>query len=109
MILSVSRRTDVPALYSDWFFERLREGEVLVPNPFIKDGKTARIKLAPAKIETNILGGAEISGNIEGIVFWTKNPSPMLARLDELGTIPYYFQYTLNPYGKEYESNLPPK
>lgn len=108
MILSVSRRTDVPALYSDWFFDKLKTGEVLVPNPFISSGKVAKIALKPVQIETNIMGSKEIFGNIEGIVFWTKNPAPMLKRLDELSGIPHYFQFTLNPYGKEYESNLPP-
>ncbi|MDR1939366.1 MAG: DUF1848 domain-containing protein [Clostridiales bacterium] len=107
MILSVSRRTDVPALYSDRFFDKLKKGEVLIPNPFISGGKTARVRLLPFTIETNILGSVEVSGNIEGIVFWTKNPAPMLGRMDELKGIPYYFQFTLNPYGKEYESNLP--
>ncbi|MCL2061894.1 MAG: DUF1848 domain-containing protein [Firmicutes bacterium] len=108
MILSVSRRTDIPALYCDWFFDALKAGEVLVPNPFISGGKTAKIKLAPLLKTENLFGTKEVSGNIEGIVFWTKNPQPMLARLDELGAIPYYFQFTLNAYGKEYESNLPP-
>lgn len=46
MILSVSRRTDIPAFYSDWFFERLDEGFVLVPNP-INPKKIAKIKPAP--------------------------------------------------------------
>jgi hypothetical protein len=107
MILSVSRRTDVPALYSDWFFDVMKRGEVLVPSPFIKDGKTARVKLQPVTVEENVLGGITVAGNIEGIVFWTKNPAPMLSRLDELGHIPYYFQFTLNAYGQEYETNLP--
>jgi hypothetical protein len=108
MILSVSRRTDVPAFFCDWFFDRLRGGEVLVPSPFVRDGKTAKIGLVPAKVETNVLGSVEIAGNIEGIVFWTKNPSSMLCRLGELGSIPYYFQFTLNPYEKKYELSLPP-
>lgn len=84
MILSVSRRTDIPAFYSDWFFEHLEKGFVLVPNP-IKPAKIARIELKPLKIksiETNLLGERkiEMTSTIEGLVFWTKNPAPMLEK-----------------------------
>ena len=111
MILSVSRRTDIPAFYSDWFFERLDQGFVLVPNPIARD-KIAKIELKPLKIEnveTNLLGEkkVETAGNIEGIVFWTKNPKPMLEKLDKLRKFKYYFLYTLNAYPKEIEANLP--
>lgn len=111
MILSVSRRTDIPAFYSDWFFERLKDGSVLVPNP-INQTKIAKIKLEPVKIKSvdvDLLGQkeVEIAGNLEGIVFWTKNPKPMLKRLDELGDLKYYFLYTLNAYPKHIEANLP--
>ena len=50
MILSVSRRTDIPAFYCDWFFDRLKDGFVLVPNP-INQTKIAKIKLEPLKKE----------------------------------------------------------
>ncbi len=111
MILSVSRRTDIPAFYSDWFFDRLKDGFVLVPNP-INPSKIAKIKLEPVKIkniETNLLDNKkiEMQGNIEGIVFWTKNPKPMLSRLNELGDLIYYFLYTLNAYPRNIETNLP--
>ena len=111
MILSVSRRTDIPAFYGDWFFDRLKEGFVLVPNP-INPKKIAKIKLEPMKIkniETDLLGQkkVEIEGNLEGIVFWTKNPKPMLKRLGELEDIKYYFLYTLNAYPKNIEAGLP--
>jgi len=112
MILSVSRRTDIPAFYSDWFFKQLDQGFVLVPNPIAHE-KIAKIALEPLKIEsieTNLLGEkkVETSGNIEGIVFWTKNPKPMLNSLDKLKDFKYYFLYTLNAYPKEIEANLPP-
>ncbi len=112
MILSVSRRTDIPAFYSDWFFERLREGYVLVPNPINLD-KIARIKLEPLKIvgvSTNLLGDkkVETQGNVEGIVFWTKNPQLMLDKLGYLNDYQYYFLYTLNPYPPHIEVGLPP-
>ena len=111
MILSVSRRTDVPAFYSDWFFERLHEGFVLVPN-HINLAKVAKIKLEPVKlqsVQTDLLGNKiiEMCGTVEGVVFWTKNPKPMLPRLGELQDYPYYFLYTLNPYPKRIEANLP--
>lgn len=112
MILSVSRRTDIPAFYSDWFFEQLGQGFVLVPNP-VNPQKIAKIPLKPLKIDTistNLLGKSEISvsGNIEGIVFWTKNPRPMISRLNELSDYKYYFLYTLTGYPSEIESGLPP-
>lgn len=46
---------------------------------------------------------------VDGIVFWTKNPLPMLDRLDELNNYIYYFQFTLNAYGKDVEPNIPSK
>lgn len=111
MILSVSRRTDIPAFYSDWFFERLRGGFVLVPNP-INPTKVAKIKLEPIKVksvQTDLLGNKTVAmtGTAEGMVFWTKNPKPMLPRLKELKDYPYYFLYTLNPYPANIEANLP--
>ena len=111
MILSVSRRTDIPAFYSDWFFEQMKNGFVFVLNP-INQQKIAKIKLEPIKIknmESDLLGQRkiEMQGNLEGIVFWTKNPKPMIKRLNELGDIEYYFLYTLNAYPKNIEANLP--
>ena len=99
MILSVSRRTDIPAFYSDWFFKQLDQGFVLVPNPIAHE-KIAKIALKPLKIEnieTNLLGEkkVETSGNIEGIVFWTKNPKPMLEKLNKLSEYKYYFRYKI--------------
>lgn len=94
MIVSASRRTDIPAFYSEWFFNRLREGYVLVRNP-MNPHRISRISLKPDVVD--------------GIVFWTKNPAPMLERLDGLSEYPYYFQLTLNPYGKDVESMVPSK
>lgn len=111
MILSVSRRTDIPAFYSDWFFDRLEDGYVLVPNP-INPSKIARIKLESIRIkniEIDLIGQkkVEMQGNIEGIVFWTKNPMPMFDKLHLLEDIPFYFLYTLNAYPDNIEANLP--
>lgn len=94
MIISCSRRTDIPAFYSNWFFNRLREGNVLVRNPGNRR-QLRSISLAPQDVDC--------------IVFWTKNPVPMLERLHLLQDYNYYFQFTLTPYGKDIEPNLPPK
>ena len=94
MILSASRRTDIPTFYSDWFFNRIKEGFVLVRNP-MNYRQISRIKITPDVVD--------------GIVFWTKNPTPMINRLDELQEYMYYFQFTVTPYGKDIEPNLPNK
>ena len=94
MILSVSRRTDIPAFYSEWFFNRLREGFVLVRNP-MNYRQVSHIELNPSVID--------------GIVFWTKNPAPMMDRLNLLEEYNYYFLVTITPYGPEIEKNIPSK
>ena len=94
MIISASRRTDIPAFYSDWFFNRIKEEFVLVRNP-MNIHQISRIRLTPDVVD--------------GIVFWTKNPLPMLARLGELKDYMYYFQFTITPYGKDVEPNVPTK
>jgi DNA repair photolyase len=94
MIISCSRRTDIPAFYSDWFFNRLCEGHVLVRNP-MNPKQVKQVSLAPPDIDC--------------IVFWTKDPAPMLNRLHLLKDYSYYFQFTLTPYDKDIEPNLPPK
>ncbi len=94
MILSVSRRTDIPAFYSDWFFNRLKEGFVYVRNP-MNIHQVSKIMLSPEVIDC--------------IVFWSKNPKPMLSRLNELKDYMYYFQYTVNPYNNGMEVGVPKK
>jgi hypothetical protein len=108
MILSVSRRTDIPALYADWFLDRVKEGFVLCANPFFPCGKVAKIKIEPVRVTQNLLGGKEITGNVDGIIFWTKNPRPMITRLNEISDFKYYFHFTLNPYDETIEKNVPP-
>lgn len=92
MIISASRRTDIPAFYSQWFFNRVKEGYVLVPNPF-NPKMISKVSLKPEVVDC--------------IVFWTKNPIQMIDRLKELENYKYYFQFTLNPYGEDIENNLP--
>lgn len=95
MILSVSRRTDIPSCYADWFMQRLRAGFVLVRNP-MNPRQISRIALTPDAVEC--------------IVFWSKNPAPLLPHLPEIRRMGYpcLFQMTLNAYGAEAEANLPP-
>ena len=94
MIISASRRTDIPAFYSEWFYNRLKDGYVLVRNPW-NIHRVSKVSLDKAFVD--------------GIVFWTKNPLPMLSRLEELNGYNYYFQFTLNSYGDDIEVNLPSK
>lgn len=94
MIISCSRRTDIPAFYSDWFFNRLLTRDVTVRNP-VNPKQVRRVSLAPEDVDC--------------IVFWTKDPAPMLDRLALLKNHPYYFQFTLTPYGPDIEPNLSPK
>lgn len=92
MIISASRRTDIPAHYADWFFRRLEEGYVLVRNP-MNPRQVSRVSLSPEAAD--------------GIVLWTKNPAPMLSRLGGLKPYAYYFQFTLNACGEDIEPHVP--
>lgn len=94
MIISASRRTDIPTYYSEWFYNRIKEKFVCVRNP-MNIHQVSRITLNPDVVD--------------GVVFWTKNPKPMMARLDELRDYTYYFQFTINPYGADVERNIPSK
>ncbi len=94
MILSVSRRTDILSYYSEWFLNRIKEGYLYVRNP-MNPRQVSKIRITPDVVDC--------------IVFWTKNPKPMLGRLDELKDYPYYFQFTLTGYGKAVEENIPHK
>jgi len=93
MILSVSRRTDIPCRYSEWFMNRIREGSAVVRNPF-NAGQLGRIPMTPEAVDC--------------IVFWTKDPQPLIPYLKELDNrgYRYYFQFTLTPYGKALEPGL---
>ena len=93
IILSVSRSTDIPAFYADWFMGRLREGYALWRNPF--NQRLTRVSFERVRV----------------IVFWSKNPAPLIPYLPELDRrgIHYYFQFTLNDYEPEhFEFNVPP-
>jgi hypothetical protein len=94
MIISASRRTDIPAFYSEWFMNRLQEGYCLVPNPF-NPRQVSRISLVPE--------------SVDAIVFWSKNPAPMLRFLSTVENLGYrfYFLFTVNGYPKALEPGLP--
>ncbi len=94
MIISASRRTDLPAFYSEWFFARLHAGYALVRNP-VAPRRLRRVSLLPQ--------------DVDGLVFWSKDPRPMLPRLDELKDYCFYFQFTLTGYGPDIEPGLPDK
>jgi DNA repair photolyase len=90
VIISATRRSDIPAWHSDWFMERLKRGHLL-STQFQKQ----YVSFAKNRV----------------IVLWTKNPQPMLKHLDELDQmgVGYYFTYTLTDYDQEgLEPNLPP-
>lgn len=92
VIISASRSTDIPAFYAKWFFNRLEKGYCIWYNPF--NQKPMYISFAKCKV----------------IVFWTKNPKPIIPYLHELDKrgIHYYFQVTLNDYVAEgFEPNVP--
>ena len=94
MIISASRRTDIPTYYSNWFFNRVMDGYVLVRNP-MNAHQISKIALNPDVVD--------------GIVFWTKNPIPMLNELKILHDYMYYFQFTLNSYAQDVEAHVPNK
>ncbi len=93
MILSVSRRTDIPCWFAPWFAARIRAGYVLTRNP-MNHAQLFRIPLSPDIVDC--------------IVFWTKDPQNMLSHLDLLDRCGYryYFQFTLTPYGRDLEPGL---
>jgi hypothetical protein len=93
MIISASRRTDIPAFYGGWFINRLREQEIAVRNP-MNMRQAALLMFDPASVDC--------------IVFWTKNPAPFIKRLPEIDSLgyKYYFQFTITPYGNDIEKNI---
>lgn len=94
MIISASRRTDIPAFYSRWFINRIRAGFCEVVNPF-NPKQTSRVSLLPKDVDV--------------IVFWTRNALPLMQYLDELDRLgySYYFLYTVAPYERDLDGNSP--
>jgi len=94
MIIQTGMRTDIPAFYAEWFRNRLREGYVLVRNPY-DPGSVTRYRLSPAVVDV--------------IGFCTKNPAPMLPYLSELAAYGQYWFVTITPYGRDIEPHVPDK
>ncbi|NOY59121.1 MAG: DUF1848 domain-containing protein [Calditrichaeota bacterium] len=94
MIISASRRTDIPAFYSTWFINRIRAGFCEVKNPF-NSRQTSRVSLLPQDVDV--------------IVFWTRNALPLMQYLDELDRLgySYYFLYTVTPYEHDLDGKNP--
>jgi len=94
VIISVSRRTDIPAFYGDWFINRTKEGFAMYRNP-MRLTQVFAVSLHPK--------------DVDAIVFWTKNPKNFLDKLKYLEEYTYYFQFTITPYGKDIEPGIPSK
>ena len=93
MIIQTGMRTDIPAFYSEWFANRLREGFVLVRNPYNPQSVTRY----------------ELNQNVVDMIgFCTKNPAPMLRYMDLLNGYGQYWFVTITPYGRDIEPNVPP-
>jgi len=95
MIVSASRRCDIPAFAGDWFMERLRDGGVDVANPF-RPGPGRRVSL---KRE-----------DVDAIVFWSRDPRPFMGQLPEIERLGYpnYFLITATGYPRQLEPFTPP-
>lgn len=93
MLVSVSRRTDIPAHYAEWFMGRVRAGEVYTRNPR-NPAQLTRVPLSPDAVD--------------GFVFWSKDPAPLAPFLPELTAMGYawYIQFTLTPYDRRIERGL---
>ena len=94
MIINTGQRTDIPAFYAEWFANRLKAGFVLVRNPYNPVSVT-RYRLSPDVVDL--------------IGFCTKNPAPMLPRMDLLREYGQYWYVTITPYGKEIAPRVPDK
>lgn len=94
MIISAGMRTDIPAFFCEWFYNRIQEGYVYARNPYYPEQVT-KYRLSPEVVDC--------------ISFCTKNPAPMLERLDELKAYRQFWFVTITPYGKEIEPNVPDK
>ena len=94
MIINTGQRTDIPAFYSEWFANRLREGFVCVRNPYNPE-QVNRYRLDPSIVDV--------------IGFCSKNPAPMFPYMDLLKDYGQYWFVTITPYGRDIEPNVPDK
>ncbi len=94
MIIQTGMRTDIPAFYSEWLVNRIKEGYVLVRNPY-NQSQVTKYRLSPDFVDL--------------IAFCTKNPAPMLAHMDVLKPYGQYWFVTITPYGRDVEPHVPAK
>ena len=94
MIINTGQRTDIPAFYSTWFANRLREGYVCVRNPY-NPSQVTRYRLDPSVVDA--------------IGMCTKNPVPMFPYMDLLRPYGQFWYVTITPYGRDIEPNVPDK
>lgn len=94
MIINTGCRTDIPAFYSKWLMNRIREGYVMVRNPY-NPSQVTKYSLSPEVVDC--------------LAFCTKNPEPILKYLDKLDIYKQFWFVTITPYGKDIEPNVPDK
>lgn len=94
MIIQTGMRTDIPAFYSEWLVNRIKESYVLVRNPYHPEQVT-KYCLSPDVVDL--------------IAFCTKNPAPMFSHMDIIKPYGQYWFVTITPYGKEIEPHVPDK
>ena len=94
MIINTGMRTDIPAFYSTWLLNRIKEGFVMVRNPYYKHQVT-KYSLNPNVVDC--------------LAFCTKNPHPLISHLSELDKYKQFWFVTITPYGKDIEPNVPDK
>jgi hypothetical protein len=94
MIVSASRRGDIPAFHGAWFMEHLRHGEIAVRNPF-----------RPAQAKTVSLKKQDV----DAFVFWSRDPRSFMEHLPEIehSGFPYYFLITTTGYSRQLEPATP--
>lgn len=94
MIINTGSRTDIPAFYASWFYNRIQSGSVMVRNPY-DPGQVIKYRLTPDVVDC--------------LAFCTKNPEPMLERIHELDGFSQLWYVTITPYGREIEPGVPDK
>lgn len=94
MIINTGMRTDIPAFYSEWLIRRLKEGFAMSRSPYSPD-IVYRYEINPECVDL--------------LSFCTKNPIPMLDKMNILEKYPQFWYVTITPYGKDIEPNLPDK
>lgn len=94
MILNTGNRTDIPAYYSEWFYNRIKDGFVYVRNPYYPN-QVQCFTLSPKLVDC--------------MVFCTKNPAPMLPGMEQISSFRQFWQVTITPYGRDIEPYVPEK